>query len=135
MAKDRPLDGIPKGTVLGTAPCDNCGFETLVKVDSAAHAYAYCIAPDGGCGNARQSKARGATMGNLRRITSWKDGNKAKVEAVLGEPIKGADPKPAADPAPAVDPAPAPAPKPAVQKTPAADPAPAAAADDDDWWD
>lgn len=129
MAKDRPLEGIPKGTVLGTAPCPNCGFPTLVKVDSAAHAYAYCIQPDGGCGHACQSKGRGATIGNLRRIETWKDGGKGKAEAALGESIQPGKPAPTPKPKPApVDPTPPDAGR--VDPTAAA-----AAAVEKDWFD
>ena len=111
-----PIKEIQKGVILGTTPCPGCRKPVQVKVNSGAHAYAYCNATSGGCGHSIQCRGDEATIALVSSITAWKPGRQAELAHLVDD--GPADPP--ADPAPA--PAPEPEPDPAPPHEPPQDP-------------
>jgi hypothetical protein len=98
---------LPSRTVLGTAPCRvaECDKTVTVKVNSGGWPYAFCVEPNGGCGDANPTKGKVSARALVGRITSWHSKSRREACAVL---LDGAAPKLKADPKPKPAPEPEP---------------------------
>ncbi len=124
-----PIKEIQRGVTLGSRPCVACGKPVAVKVNSGAHAYAYCNATAGGCGCSIQNRGDAGTVWLVGSITEWKAGRKAEVAHLLTDPPPR---DPAPEPQPEPEPEPHDEPEPDLRDLPDNDP------DDDEpenWWE